>query len=279
MNGKDAKSDLLILVFIFLLFFKGYSIGDQSQVGAREVALGNAAVAIISPFSVFHNQGAIARINHFCVAVDYRQPYLIEGFAEKALAVIVPASVSNFGFCLQQKGIQGYHETRFGLALAKPFGKRVSAGMQFNYFLVDFPEQGRSRSAFLIDFGMLFMTSNSLTLGFHVFNPSGATIESLNLKSDLPVCATTGFVLKPSANLLFASAVTWYKESPFVVMMGIEYQFADCFFIRGGLSGRPFRHSAGLGYTHRWFTIDIAFNHHETLGYTPSLSLALSFKK
>ncbi len=276
MTRANVKFGLLTFVFFLNSFSNGYSVGDQTHIGAREVSLGNATVALISPFSVFHNQAAFAWMKDFSVAIDYRQPYLIEGFAEKSLAAIIPTPVSNFGFSIHQKSIAGYTESRFGLAMAKPLGKRISAGLQFNYFLVGFPEQGSSRSAFLVEFGVLFQTSKSLSFGFHLFNPSHASIESLYQKSYLPVSATTGLAMKPSANLMFVSAITWCKNNPFSVNMGIEYLFSDCFFIRGGLSGKPIRHSAGLGYRFRFATIDVAFMHHETLGYTPSLSLTLN---
>lgn len=276
MKGVNVKYRLLTLVAFFVFFSKGYSIGDNNQVGAREVALGNASVAIISPFSVFNNQAALALFKNVSVAVDFCQPYLIEGFSSKALAFVIPTPLSNFAIAIQQKGIPGYNESRFGLSMARTLGNRVSAGIQFNYFMIDFPEQGSHRGTFLIEFGMLYQTTHNLTIGLHIFNPSRATIKSLNFKSDLPVSATAGMALKPSANLVFVSAVAFCYDNPLNVRMGIEYQFSDCFFLRGGLSGKPVRHSAGLGFKNRNFSVDFAIVHHETLGYTPSISLTLN---
>ena len=275
-DGVNVKYRLLTLVAFFVFYSKGYSICDNNQVGAREVALGNASVAIISPFSVFHNQAALARLKNISIAIDYRQPYLIGGFGAKALALVIPTAVSNFSISMQQTGIPGYNESRFGLSMARTLGNRVSAGIQFNYFMIDFPEQGSSRGTFLIEFGMLYQTSANLSIGLHIFNPSRGSIESLNFKSELPVSATAGIALKPSANLVFVSAVAFCLDNPLNVRMGIEYQFSDCFFLRGGLSGKPVRHSAGLGFKNRNFSVDFAIVHHETLGYTPSISLTLN---
>src|SRR5665648_1206611 len=74
MKRVNVKYGILTLVAFFVFFSKGYSIGDNNQVGAREVALGNASVAIISPFSVFYNQAALALFKNISVAIDYRQP-------------------------------------------------------------------------------------------------------------------------------------------------------------------------------------------------------------
>jgi hypothetical protein len=277
MKRATAKSGLLTLALFFIFLSTGYSIGEETQIGAREISLGSASVALITPFSVFHNQAALGQIKSISVAIDYRQPFLIEGFAAKALALVIPTPVSNFAFSVQQKGIPGYNESRFGFAMAKTLGKRISAGLQFNYYLIDFPEQGRSLGTFLIEFGVLYQTMNNVTVGLHIFNPARASIESLNLKSDLPVSATAGIALKPSANLLFVSSIAYCVDNPLNIRMGIEYQFSGSFFLRGGLSGKPIRHSAGLGYKCRYFQTDFALVHHETLGYTPSISLILNF--
>lgn len=277
MKRASLRSGLLALAAFFISFLQGYSIGDETQIGAREISLGNAGVALISAFSGFHNQAALAGINKVSIAIDYRQPFLIEGFAEKALAAVIPTSVSNFAFNLQQKGIQGYSESRFGFAMARTLGNRFSAGLQFNYFMVDFPEQGSNRGTFLIEFGILFQTTNNVTFGLHIFNPAGASIESLNLKTNLPVSATTGIAIKPSANLLFVSAIAYCADRPMNISMGIEYQFSDSFFLRCGLSGKPIQHSAGIGYKCHYFATDVALVHHESLGYTPSISFVLNF--
>src|SRR5665648_780960 len=108
MKGVNVKYGILTLVAFFVFFSKGYSIGDNNQVGARGVALGNASVAIISPFSVFYNQAALALFKNISVAIDYRQPYLLDGFSSKALAFVIPTPLSNFAVGIQQKGIPGY---------------------------------------------------------------------------------------------------------------------------------------------------------------------------
>lgn len=277
MNGATVKIGLLTLALCSVFYSEGCPIGEESQVGAREASLAGASTALVSVFSVFHNQAALAQMKRFSVGIDYRQPFLINGFADKALAVVVPTPLSNFAFSVQQKGIPGYNESRFGFAMAKSFGRRISAGLQFNYYQVDFPEQGNNRGTLVVEFGALYQTASNVTLGLHIFNPSGASIESLNLKSDLPVSATAGIALKPSSDLLFVSEIAYCSDKPLNIRIGIEYQFSESFFLRGGLSGKPVRHSVGLGYKCRSFATDFALVHHETLGYTPSISMILNF--
>lgn len=277
MKGVALKNVILTLAMFFSFLSKGSSIGEITQVGARDVSLGNATVALISSFSVFNNQASLAWAKGVSLAIDYRQPYLIERFSQKSLAATVPTQLCIFGIGIQQKGIAGYNESRFGFAMAKTLGNRFSAGIQFNCFVVDFPEQGSSLGTFLVEFGALFRTKNDVSIGIHIFNPSGTSIQSLNFQSEFPVYATIGIALKPSPELLFVSSAAWGADKPFNIGLGIEYQFADSFYLRGGVSGKPVRHSAGLGYKCRYFATDVAFVHHETLGYTPSISLIFNF--
>ena len=277
MDQAQIKSAFLTLVIVFIPFLKGYSIGNETQVGAREVSLGNASTALISTFSVFHNQAALARIKGVSAAVDYRQPFLIDGYSDKAIAVVVPTSLSTFGFGIQQKGFLDYHETRLGLAMARNFGEKFSVGLQFDYFMIDFPEQGRSRGTFFIEFGLLFQPKHNLSFGLHIFNPSNAFVESLNFISHLPFIATAGLVFKPSDHFLIANSMEYSVNNPLNISLGIEYQFSEHFSLRCGLSGEPVHHSLGIGYKWNVFSIDFAMMHHEILGYTPSFSLTLNF--
>ncbi|MEI6678952.1 MAG: hypothetical protein WCL21_10120 [Mariniphaga sp.] len=276
MNRTILKSGFLTLAVLFISLLKGLSIGEETQIGAKEVSLGNAGVVLITPFSVFNNQAALAYITNFTLAVDYRQPFMINGFAQKCLVIISPLPVATFAFSLQQKGIDGYTETHFGLAFAKSLGKKFSAGIRFNYFLTGFPEQTKSLGTFFVDFGVIYKTANNLTFGLHIFNPSRASIESLNLKSKLPSGATSGIAVKGSENLLFVSAVAYCIDKPLNITTGIEYKFTDAFSLRFGLSGKPIQHSAGFGYKYKNVIVDVALAHHETLGYTPSISLGLN---
>ncbi len=276
MQGIHLKSAFLTLVLVLNLLLKGYSIGDETQIGAREVAMGNSSVALISVFSAFNNQAALARISRLSTALDYQQPFRIKGYTQKSLAFVLPAKLANFGFSLKQKGILNYNETRMGLVMARNFGPAFSAGIQFNYFMIDFPEQGRQRGTFLIEMGILYEIKNNLFFGFHLFNPARASIESLNLTAKLPLRITSGISLKPSSHFLLSTALDYCTEVPFQLCFGIEYQLANRFFLRSGVSGKPIRHSVGLGYKTNFFAFDFALVHHQNLGYTPSICLTLN---
>jgi hypothetical protein len=69
------------------------------------------------------------------------------------------------------------------------------------------------------------------------------------------------------------------KDEGFNLRLGSEYLLRENFFIRGGISTRPFQHSAGFGYKWNACQLDFALVHHEILGYTPIFSLTYNFTR
>ena len=277
MKRGALKISLLTLLPIFLIAQKGYPIGEVTTIGSREASLGSASVALISSFSVFHNQAAIAWHKEPFIAIDYSKPYLIDGLSQKAVALIIPARLASFGLSVEQKGITGYCESRIGFTLAKKLGKSFSAGIQFNYFLNSFPEQGKNLGTLCVEFGVLYSSLRNVNIGLHIFNPSKAYVESLNYHSEIPFGGEMGIAVNSTPELLLTSSIAIYCQKPINFGVGMEYGILENIYLRGGISGKPVRHSVGAGFKCRYFSIDTAFVHHETLGYTPAFSLTVKF--
>jgi hypothetical protein len=62
-------------------------------------------------------------------------------------------------------------------------------------------------------------------------------------------------------------------ENPLLLKTGIEFLPVENLALRFGVSGKPFKYTAGIGYTFGKITTDIGFGYHGNLGITPSLSL------
>lgn len=275
MKRNTTIIGILTFALLVSIINKGYTIGDFYSIGAREISLGNATVALATPFSIFNNQAALAKITNTTISLDYQTPYMIEGWSIKSLSFLLPSSLSTFGLSMQQQGIQNYNETRLGLTMAKSLGKKFSAGIQFNYFMLNFPEQGRSRGTFIVEFGTLYQTAKNLAIGIHIFNPAYSSIRSLNLDYQLPFIATIGMTIKPADQLSLMASISHHSGNPLNFGTGIEYQLMENFFLRCGISGKPIQHAAGIGYRWNHIELDFAFVHHELLGYTPSFSIDL----
>jgi hypothetical protein len=273
------KSNLIAILLSFIFVKPIFSFDRDFAVGSREKALANAVVAVSGPFSTFNNQAFLANAKSFTIAVDYFQPYMIKGFSENAAVVVLPTPTAVFALSVNQSGIPGYSETNYGFVLAKSLGKRFSAGLQFNYFSIDFPENGTQKGTLVFEGGIGYRPSNHFALGIHCYNPFVAKIESLYRVTNIPTIVRGGCSANFSDNLLFVTELTFRSDQPLNFRMGFEYEFTRGFFLRGGLSGKPINHSAGIGYNRNLFSLDFAMVHHQTLGYTPSISLIINFRK
>jgi hypothetical protein len=279
MIQPKPKNYLIVILLLFIHTKPAFPFERDFAVGSREKALANAVVAVSGPFSVFHNQAFLSDAKSFAIAVDYSQPYLIKGFSDRTAAVILPTPTAIFALSITQSGIPGYSETNYGFVLSKSLGKRFSAGMQFNYFSIDFPENGTQKGTLVFEGGIGYRPSNHFALGIHCYNPFVAKIESLYRVTNIPTIVRGGCSANFSENLLFVTELAFITNNPLNIRMGFEYKFAKGLFLRGGLSGMPISHSAGIGYSRNLFSMDFAMVHHQTLGYTPSVSFIINFRK
>ncbi|MGL5913802.1 MAG: hypothetical protein ACRCZB_06520, partial [Bacteroidales bacterium] len=58
---------------------------------------------------------------------------------------------------------------------------------------------------------------------------------------------------------------------------GVEMMIKNVLALRLGFSAKPVEIFAGLGYTHRNLLLEVAFERHESLGYSPQISLTYRF--
>ena len=122
MHTKILRTGLFIY-FIFLSF-DGSTIERVTSIGAREASLSMAVISQSGAFSVFHNQ-AFLTVGDATIggnlsgsaAVSFRQPFLISGYSESALSVVIPSRDIVFAVGITHSGIENYSESSLGLAM------------------------------------------------------------------------------------------------------------------------------------------------------------------
>lgn len=289
MLKRDLKSGLL-LCFI-CLSLDGSPIGRFSSIGAREASLSMAVISQPGAFSVFHNQAflsfhctAITGNQPVSAAISLRQPFLIRGYNESALAVVVPSRDITFAFGLTHSGIEGYSETSLGIALAKPLTRKLSAGLLFNYLTFNLPEIGQNKGSFQLEGGLAYLYSEILSFGLHIRNIISTPCSTFQYNIAFPVIFRGGISCHLTDKILLSSEIAletktaiekkWENDFCF----GLEYLLQENFFLRSGMSTNPLQHSFGFGYKWRFCQLDFALVHLEYPGYTPCISLSYNFK-
>lgn len=266
----------------------GSAIERITVVGAREAALSMAVISLPVSFSIFHNQAFLAidqtklassRIGS--AGVSFRQPYALKGYSESALSIVIPAHDIVFGFGITHTGIANYSESSVGLAISKRLTRKLSAGLLFNYFTFSLPESGGNKGSFQLDGGIAYQYSEFLSFGFHLRNIICSSLSTFQYNITFPLLVRGGASCRLTEKILLSAEISLEtgleKESGPNLHFGMEYSVRENFFLRGGISTRPFQHSAGFGYKWNACQLDFGLVHHEILGYSPIFSLTYNF--
>ena len=246
---------------------------ENYPVGARSLALSHASVSFADVWSAFHNQAGIAGLNSFSTGFFYESRFGVDELSLTAGSVVLPVRPGNFALSFFQFGKGTFKENKFALAFARSFSEKWSAGIQLDYFLQTFPENERSYGFATFEGGVLFYPSESVTLGAHVFNPVSGGIETPAGKNEMPTVFRVGGNYRFDEMLMIAIETEKDNQNPLLIKTGIEFFPVENFALRMGVSGKPFKYTAGIGYHIGNFSADAGFGYHGNLGFTPSVSL------
>ncbi len=272
----STKTNKLPAAFAILLLISvgNYSYSNENYpVGARSLALSHASVSFSDVWSPFHNQAGIAGLNSFSTGFFYESRFGVDELSLTAGSVVLPVQPGIFALSFFQFGKGTFKENKFGLAFARNFSEKLSAGIQLDYFLQTFPENERSYGFATFEGGVIFYPSESFTLGAHVFNPVSGGIETPAGKNEMPVVFRVGGNYRFDEMLMIAFETEKDNQNPLLIKTGIEFFPVENFALRMGVSGKPFKYTTGIGYRIGNFSADAGFGYHGNLGFTPSVSI------
>jgi hypothetical protein len=251
--------------------------------------MGNATVALSDLWSVHNNQAGLGNLTRPAAGIYYENRFFVRELSLKAVAFVVPTRSGTFGVSFNSFGYTNYNEMKAGLAYGKKLGKVFSAGMQLDYLRIHIAENYGNKDAFTFEVGIKAELTKQLTIGVHVFNPVRVKIEK-ETDDRVPAVFKLGVAYKVSDKLLVA--VETEKDSDFkpLIRGGIEYQLAEIASAKIGYSTLPSTsgsdsfsiasvYSFGFGLNISKFVIDLSSTWHQTLGWSPMVSLTYNFGK
>jgi len=266
------KKTFLLTTLFFLEITIAFPI-ENHLAGARALGLSNAFVSFTDTWSTFHNQAGIVGLSTFTAGVFYESQFQIKELSLAAGSIIIPAGAGNFGISFSQFGKGTFKENKFGLAFAKQLGDKFSAGIQLDYLAQTFPENERSKGFATFEGGIIYEPVENLFLGGHVFNPILGGIDSPAGKFTMPAVFRLGGHYRFDKSVLLTMEAEKDTENPFILKTGIEYLPVENLALRVGVSGKPVRFTAGMGYRTGKLSADFGFSYHGNLGVTPSVSV------
>jgi hypothetical protein len=275
---------------------------EQTDVGARVIALGPSAMADVGDVSAYHwNPAALATLRRPELLLDWGKPWAVENLGENAIAAGASHWGTGFALGWHRLGIpDAYAEDLFSIAagrtlLASRRGHSIDAGATFKFGRVGFQPFDLA-GAGTFDYGA--QSKGDFDIGTRWRTPWSIDVSWVYRNLLQPryefVAGTGGDHLIARQEL--AAALRWNREStisvgwaqrpnaPSTLSAGMEIQFFDVFAIRSGLkniariyeaqqSPNDLQFSGGFGVFHKGYYVDAAAETSRDLGATYRVSL------
>lgn len=243
--------------------------------GARAAALSNAAVTLSDFWAISHNQAALVHIKNITAGVYTENRFLVKELSMASAALVVPVGGGAAGVSFTTFGFSLYNESKTGITYAHTFSEKFSAALQLNYHHTTIAHDYGTKGTVSFETGMLYQLLPQVTIGVHLFNPSGARILS---NERIPTIVRAGAAWQLSEKvLLLAETEKDLLHRP-VFKAGIEYHIIQPLFFRVGIGTRPTTNSFGFGFRAGNIQVDLATSFHYVLGYSPQFNLVYHFQ-
>jgi len=265
-----------LVSFFLLAWWHGHACA-QGSAGGRAAAMGGASVALHDLWSAFHNQAGLAWMEHTTAGIYNHTPFLLDELSTRGAAVAVVTKTGGvFAAGMHYFGYALYNERKAGLAYARKFGDKVSAGVQMDYLGTTISEGYGTGAAYTFELGLLAEVMPKVFLAAHAFNPIRAKRSALS-DEKIPAILKAGLAYVPSDKVVLTVESEKDLDRRAVFKSGLEYHPVKALFLRTGISTNPVRTAFGAGLEIESFRLDVAAAWQDPLGYSHHVSLAYRF--
>ena len=276
-----------LMCFTTLSLFAGSDV--QVPTGGRGNGMGNASVALSDFWAIQNNQAGLASFQSVAASFYYQNRFLISELGLKSFGFTLPTRNGTFGLSYQNFGYTQYHETKVGLAFGKSFGERFSAGLQIDYLAYKLTGEYGQANLLTFELGIQHKISEKVVIGAHAFNPIRAKLSN-DPEERVPSVFRLGAAFNVSEELVLVLETEKNLDYKPNIRTGLEYKLAEKIFARVGYESVPAltgsenlnissQYSFGFGLCLGALEVDFAAQIHQTLGWSPSLSMIYRFTK
>lgn len=269
--------------FFAILFISVFNISLQAfqpfrAIGAKALSMGGVSLLPADFWSVFNNQAGLASQNNWGLGFAYDSYLgLDKKLSMKSGALTIPTNSGTFGLTLNYFGYSAYHEQKIGLAYGKSLSEKIAVGLQIDYLSLTIGDDYGHAEAITFEIGILVKLSNSLQIASHIFNPFMVKIGEINPEIT-PAIFKFASSYKIDKDVLLIAEYEQGINAHGILKVGMEYNLAEQFFVRGGLSTNPNSFSFGAGININGFNIDFGTSYHQILGFSPKAALFYRIK-
>lgn len=276
-NTSAYLQDIASIISCLILFNLQILAQNNFPSGARVSGVSHAGTTFTDLWANYHNQAGLAYIEDFTLGFHYENKYAFSLFSLQSFALAIPVYNGTIGGNIAIFGHPLFFESKIALAYGKSFGDRFAAGVQLNMLGIYQSEDFGNVSVLAVEGGLMAKPAENLTLGFHVFNPTGASFKQF-INKKIPVILEMGLGYQITEKLLLITEVEKNFDNKAVVIAGAEYYFLQSVCARVGVSTFEYsNYSFGFGFSQKGIRADMAFSEHKLLGYSAHFSLSYSF--
>lgn len=265
-------------ISIFITLFFCLSVYSQNYpVGACAAGMANSSVVVPGIWSTYHNQAGLDDLDQITFGAYFENWFGVKELGLKAAALAVPTKTGTFGLDFSYFGYSSFNEMKMGLAYSKKFADIISVGIQLDYFNLHQEAIYGNVGVAVAELGILAEPFDKFLVGAHVFNPWRAQIAEYQ-DERMPTVLKFGMGYQFTEKVLLT--VETEKDLDIakpIFKTGVEYNFVSNLYLRAGISTNPLTTSFGVGYKFKGIALDIAFKHHQILGYNAGVSMYYTF--
>ncbi len=265
-----------ILCFATLFCCSNLSAQSLDYSGPISSSMGFVKVFDSSPWAGLNNVANLSARTRFAVAASYQMRFNMDELSSRAATLLAPTGLGNFAATIFQSGYAKSNYSRYGLSYSRLFGQKVAAGLQFNY-LSHHIEAADNANTFYTGLGLNFNISEQWDVGVYIQNPEQASLEYEETLYQVPTFFNAACLWSPSSHFIMVAELEKQLEYDMVYKTGLQFNFKDKLFLRGGIKGQPVEMTFGGGVRLAGFSIDVGFAHHQQLGLTSGAGLSYSF--
>ena len=268
-----------ITLIIFSSFLTSVCLAgnDNYPLGARSAGMASSSVMLTDIWASANNQAGLGYMEQPVAALYYENRLNVKSLSLQAGAFAIPVQSTVIGVNYRYFGLSNYNESKFGFAIGRRLGEKFALGVQMDYFHTHVAGDYGNFGILCAEIGLLCEPVENLMVGAHVFNVTQSR-QKVNLDERVPTIMRfgVGYTIHDRATISVETEKDLRMDAVF--KGGLEYSPVSDLFLRCGMStGTMYQYCFGLGYSWKFFTIDVSFSHHKFLGYSPHISLIVKW--
>lgn len=267
------------ILFCFLLLPLFTIAGQENgHYGGRSAGMGHSSVTLSDVWSTHHNQAGLGWLTDQTAGVFFQNKYLLKDLNYMGFAFAQPIKSGAFGVSFTNFGNTLYGESKLGVGYGMKFSDKITGGIQLNYHNTRVGNNYGNSSGLSAELGLQTYLTDKMMLAMHLFNPTRTKLNSYN-DERIPTVIRFGLNYKFTEKVMTTMEAEKDLLNNPVFRAGIEYQTNNIFHLRAGVGTNPSIASFGFGINLENIQIDVAASYHQTLGFSPELSMNYVFGK